>query len=475
MAEWFYRATLFDDMWNAILIKPPEKVLDSNNPWRDDELDRQKYVQPLLNLIMAEKEPITVAFDGAWGSGKTFFLQRFRYDLETAGAQALYFSAWESDFVADPLVAIIGQLQRHLHYKREFKTEVKRLKKSAVKYLDAVAEQCSGVISHCTGLDLWGATKQLRSAIRSSIVEYDRTQSIKSTLAQRLQNLARISKSGPIVCIIDEIDRCRPTFAIETIERIKHLFCVQNIVFVIGVDKTQLSQSIKAVYGDIDTGNYLRRFFNCTFHLPPPKLDGFLRNRLASCHALSISAITPCVERFISFFSALATAHQFALREIEDSATMFSIILKASMENLKDAPELMAVMIVLRTRNFQLYSRFIASESNPKEVLEFLWTEHPESWPDKEIMQQVAYVTYAAFGNGHSLVPELPDFLGWLDLSKKISEEDIRRRFPCPRILYEGWFKRELYDALIGMQQNLSVSASKALVSEIGRLLDCFS
>lgn len=462
-------------MGTAIAIKTPEKVVDSNNPWGDDELGRKEYVHPLLNLINSSNEPLTIAFDGDWGAGKTFFLQRFRHDLEKAGAQALYFSAWECDFVADPLVAIIGQLQKYLHTKSAFKSEVKKLKKSALRYLDVLAGQSSSVIAHFTGLDIWGATKLLRSAIRSSMESYADFQRIRAELIGRLHNLAQRSVSGPIVCIIDELDRCRPTFAIEAIERIKHLFGVQNMVFVIGVNKAQLSESVKAVYGDIDTENYLRRFFDCTFCLPAPNVDVFVMNRIQGSGVLRIPHIQPYVQQFVHVFSELALVHDFALREIEDAIRMFSIYAKVNEGKLTGAVELLAIMIAMRTRNMKLYASFVDFKLTSKEIIEFLWTEHPEEWHDKNIMHLVAYIVYAALGNGRPPFPDMPDFLGWLNLSKVMSESDAKNRFPWPGVLYKGTFKGELYAALIQMQNAGGVVASRGDVANIAKTLDCFS
>lgn len=59
------------------------------------------------------------------------------------------------------------------------------------------------------------------------------------------------------------------------LETIKHLFGIPNLIFVISIDKAQLSKSIQAVYGDIDTQNYLRRFFDLEFILPK-QTNGFL-------------------------------------------------------------------------------------------------------------------------------------------------------------------------------------------------------
>ncbi len=66
----------------------------------------------------------------------------------------------------------------------------------------------------------------------------------------------------PMYIFVDELDRCRPTYAIQMLERIKHLFDIPNLAFVVATDTTSLSHSIKAVYGsEFDSKQYLQRFF----------------------------------------------------------------------------------------------------------------------------------------------------------------------------------------------------------------------
>ncbi|MCX2717397.1 P-loop NTPase fold protein [Helicobacter sp. MIT 21-1697] len=103
----------------------------------------------------------------------------------------------------------------------------------------------------------------------------------KKCLEQLKENLTKVfelvgaKEKQPFIIFIDEIDRCRPTYAIEMLENIKHLFGIPHLVFVISIDKVQLSQSIQAIYGQIDTENYLRRFFDLEFILPNPSPQRF--------------------------------------------------------------------------------------------------------------------------------------------------------------------------------------------------------
>jgi predicted KAP-like P-loop ATPase len=88
--------------------------------------------------------------------------------------------------------------------------------------------------------------------------------------------LGTISKDKKLVVFVDELDRCRPLYAIETLEAIKHFFSVSNVVFVMSVDIEQLSHSIATVYGqNMDAVGYLMRFIDLQFRIPEPNINNF--------------------------------------------------------------------------------------------------------------------------------------------------------------------------------------------------------
>ena len=72
---------------------------------------------------------------------------------------------------------------------------------------------------------------------------------MKAALAEVVSSLESKDRSAPIIIVIDELDRCRPTYAIKLLEEIKHLFDVPGLVFVFGMHGDQLAHSVKAAYG----------------------------------------------------------------------------------------------------------------------------------------------------------------------------------------------------------------------------------
>jgi hypothetical protein len=74
--------------------------------------------------------------------------------------------------------------------------------------------------------------------------------------------------TAPLFVVVDELDRCRPDYALRMLEEIKHFFDVPGVVFILGLHGGQLSKSIKAVYGtEFDSDDYLRRFFTRRYEL----------------------------------------------------------------------------------------------------------------------------------------------------------------------------------------------------------------
>lgn len=102
--------------------KRPELVLDSNNPFSDDKLlDREDFSQELSGLVADAEEPLVVALNGAWGTGKTYFLDRWIQSMRNMKKEGrahpcvISYNAWQDDDVDDPLLALVGQLHHYLH------------------------------------------------------------------------------------------------------------------------------------------------------------------------------------------------------------------------------------------------------------------------------------------------------------------------------------------------------------------------
>ena len=259
------------DPRDALKLKLLEPDVSPDEPWQDDVLGRGEIAAKLTNLIREQSDPFVISIDGQWGTGKTFLLKRWQKDLEKQEFRVIYFNAWEDDFCDDPLLSIIGQLSDHFK-----KGNLKKLADEMGKIaLPLLKKNALSVLNRATGL-----TFEVDLNERDLLKEYRDQRQTKTKLKNQLTKMATAvvqETNHPLIFIIDELDRCRPTFAIELLERVKHIFDIPNMVFVFGINRDELCKSLESIYGEIDTTVYLRRFFDMEFTLSEVDSVSFCR------------------------------------------------------------------------------------------------------------------------------------------------------------------------------------------------------
>jgi hypothetical protein len=122
----------------------------------------------------------------------------------------------------------------------------------------------------------------------------------------------------PLFIVIDELDRCRPSYAITLLERVKHLFSVDGVVFVIGTDTDQLRHSIGSVYGaGFDGKGYLQRFFDRTYRFAKPDNRKYVEQLLASNKIDGDRLRSPPDNDHARFISGMADWFGLSLRDLQ--------------------------------------------------------------------------------------------------------------------------------------------------------------
>jgi len=234
--------------------------MESAKKIEGDLLDRGGFMQALDQLIsmecqLAGNDSFVMCLDGSYGSGKSWFVNEYKKHCEERGAgippQVIIINAWELDYCADPMVAIVDAISC-VFPKDE---EKEKLAEKCDWAVSAIAASGQGLAARFIGLDL------LR--MQEVYIERKADSRPKSLPATKLMHDARAKMrelremissgvrklSSPVYIIIDELDRCRPDYAISYLETIKHLFCVERVVFIIAADRAQLSSAAKAVFG----------------------------------------------------------------------------------------------------------------------------------------------------------------------------------------------------------------------------------
>lgn len=248
----------------------------------NDFLNRRKVGKSLSDLVERIEDPLVIALDGMWGTGKSYFLKRWvgAHSLENNGrATTVYFDAFANDFVGDPLPAIISCISERIPRSQIGKLDVAR--RAAQKLAKPLARLGLAVGTYgATEVFSGVADIVVNTVAKESEAELDKLwakenskssamEEFKSAIQTLTANDPETGESTPLVIVIDELDRCRPDYALEVLEVMKHFFSVSGVHFVLGVNLSALENSVKVRYGDqIDAVKYLKKFIQVTLKLP---------------------------------------------------------------------------------------------------------------------------------------------------------------------------------------------------------------
>lgn len=252
--------------------------------WHDDHLNRSSSSKFLTSYILANPHIKVINVNSPWGSGKSFFLNRWAKEL-SKNHVCVFFDAWASDFSNEPLIALITCIEQQTRDataiestatgKKISSTSSNLIKKATPLIAKGLVKKFLGVeINEILGDgSAQGVSEAAESLVGKLIEEQSKIseniEDFKKAVLEKLSQAAlNPSQKAPAFIFIDELDRCRPTYAIELLERIKHFFELEDCRFIVASDSTQLAHSIRAVYGEqFQSETYLSRFFDAEFRL----------------------------------------------------------------------------------------------------------------------------------------------------------------------------------------------------------------
>lgn len=243
----------------------------------NDIFNRKRFSVQLENIIAhSDDENLVIALNEKWGNGKTTFLKMWEAEIiKNGNFNVVYFDAFQNDFQSDPFIAIAS----HIYSKIDDK-ELKDKYLSATKKVASVLLKTSLKIGISTltlgavkGSELESFGDDISSAINDPLEKYIEekiTQLDKenNTLEHFRSTLSDIAAEKKLIFIIDELDRARPNYSLELLERVKHVFNTKNIYFILSTDKDQFIKIIQKTYGSIDASMYLNKFIHLWVSLP---------------------------------------------------------------------------------------------------------------------------------------------------------------------------------------------------------------
>lgn len=251
---------------------------------KNNFINRNRYISSFLKLINGLEENKIIALDGEWGSGKTWFVKSVEYLMNSESNNELnivdkeimnkvkdkymtfYYNAWENDDAKSAMLSLIYKLINDscLQKNESEVGAIPRLLNTVIKFVT------NGAID--IKEDIFGEqwnNKQITDCIKTS-------EEIKETFKKIIDNLL-IENKNRLLIIIDEIDRCKPTFAIDLLENIKHFYDDNRIIFLVTTNNKALASSVCKIYGEkYDGALYLDRIFDINLELPNNYIQDYI-------------------------------------------------------------------------------------------------------------------------------------------------------------------------------------------------------
>ena len=290
------------------LAPPPLEVGDRDGFDGTDIFGYEEFGRNLAPLVENLEGPAVIALDGGWGSGKTVFAKQWAGLLRQRGSAVIYFDAFAADAGDDPLFDIASQLFAAAPDGEKRNDLAKAAGVFAKQFLPVVAGvglrvATGGLMGgEAIGAGAAGVTEarkaamgrgeEVSEAFRQRIEGAQDRAGVLLDLRQKLIALAEAMKANalddvnevpepekprPVVMIVDELDRCRPPYALNLLENLKHVLDVQNICFVLITNLRQLTQVVAKQYGVSKADIYLEKFVQATFVLP--EKERYAKNR----------------------------------------------------------------------------------------------------------------------------------------------------------------------------------------------------
>lgn len=340
---------------------------------------RKQFLNNLISLLLSDNrsvdESLSVSIDAGWGYGKTFFLDQLAKRLESDGHMVVRFNAWETDLSNDAFISFSDSLFNQLgKYLTDTSTFFEKADLAMIAFGSVLFNKFS------SGLPIVGTLKQIITGAREKYKELVENggsyfvkgvgksglELVKEKVSESLDEFFSKRKESyldkRVVVLVDELDRCRPDYAIQVLERVKHLFKDSRLNFVFAINKSELEKSVRQAYGDIDTSVYFEKFFTFSFSLPQIDVSSFLGDIRFQGN-----------EKHKVFFDLLCqmvkdSEHIISLRQIERIIGYFEAVdgMVLEFESISPAAYLIPVAIFSKVVDTDFFNAVFRDKKVPK-------------------------------------------------------------------------------------------------------------
>lgn len=303
-------------------------------------LERNPYIHNFISMLLNIEKGGVIAIDGEWGSGKTYFVHQVKWLLDCTSKnidgevesvlsrtvpkldnikshkyKAFYYDAWKYDKSNNPFFTLLRTMILAfggIDYFNQKKGFIESLLKSA-----------SHIVKGITPIDVESIFNGIKefSGINDTtpLSELEFIEQMDSQVNSFLDYICE-GQYDKLVVFIDELDRCRPSFAVELLEIIKHYFNNDKLIFVISTNLKEFQYCIKHYYGEgFDGWKYLDRFIDIRITLPKITVEEYCKYLWNNLYNDRIDDLAICCAKHFDL----------TLREIE----RYNILVKLSIQN----------------------------------------------------------------------------------------------------------------------------------------------
>lgn len=347
-----------------------------NQAFEGDLLNRKDLAVKLTGYFDRLRAGAVLAIDAPWGEGKTWFGRNWEQYLKDEGHKVVFIDAFEQDYVEDPFLLLAAEIAEVF----ENEGAAKELREKAVGVMKAILPIGTKALINIMGRVALGSNNLSKDIgegfeavsdetadaagkwIEEKINDHAQEKISLQHFRDELNNFAK-NQDKPVVIIIDELDRCNPTFAVQLIERVKHFFDAPNLVFVLLLNRNQLEKAVKGVYGaETDASAYLGKFVNFFFMLPKrtsvdTNANNHVRNYVYDVFK-RYNFENNSRQDFMDNLSTMATIYGMSLRDIEQAIALYAF---AQPSNIDD--NFLAYAITLKIMKPELFQRLSKDNS----------------------------------------------------------------------------------------------------------------
>ena len=392
-----------------------------------DEFNRKPIAENIIKLLTSPIDLSPMVIDGGWGTGKTEFCQKLirLMGQQQLNYQPVYIDAFRSDHSGEPLLALLAEIIKACtpedtgeQPSEQRKNITRKVARAAGFAMKTVAKAAVGHVLKQKWEDLEEGMSQITNdgqeaknaaatvaGVATTLASHSIDATIDATVEALLKEqieaeknletlkacLKELAADKPIILFIDELDRCRPDYAVDMLEVIKHVFDIENVKVVLVTNTKQLRAVINHRYGaEVDAQKYLDKFLKYSFALPDKIVDQSEEGRaLVSVHYFErlikdsgIGGVLISGYRVLECINEMIRRNNLSLRETERLVRFLEIYHSLS-HGLRDRNERVLWLRVVGVFIFCFYPSLMDDiNKNRTDAREFAQLFNLQSWPD---------------------------------------------------------------------------------------------